>query len=305
MKLDRTMSNSEYHGLEGFYSSSQVKTMLEDPELFYRKYITKEMERETTGAMDVGTYFHTAILEPTKLDEECAVAPCKVRRGKEWDSFLAANSSRCVITQGELESAENLIKAVKGSRIANELISNGEAEVSGFVEIVCFGEDIYSNGKILTPFGWKATSAELFATAVMKGIKLGLKVRADLINLKDFYILDLKSTTGNAKDERGMRQKVSSFVYDLSAAMYLDIFSLITGNKYEHFYWTFASKDIGNCKTYLADKENIQIGRAKWKKAVLSIAFYTKNNWKFEDELGLLLPNFYEKEWLKQEETIL
>jgi len=305
MRLDRTMSNQDYHGLEGFYSSSQVKTMLEDAELFFKKYILKEIPRETTGAMDVGTYFHTAILEPTKLNEECVVAPCKVRRGKEWDSFLAANSSRCVITQGELESAEALIKAVKNSRIANELISKGDAEVSGFAEIVCFGDDIYGNGKILTPFGWKATSKELYATAFMKGVKIGLKVRADLINLSEKYILDLKSTTGNAKDERGMRQKVSSFVYDLSAAMYLDIFSLITDEKFETFYWTFASKDIGNCKTYLADKENILIGRAKWKKAVLSIAFYSKHNWKFEDELGILMPNFYEKEWLKQEETIL
>lgn len=305
MKLDRTMSNLEYHSLEGFYSSSQVKTMLEDAELFYRKYITKEVDRETTGAMEVGTYFHTAILEPKKLHEECAVAPCKVRRGKEWDAFKAENSSRSVITQGELEQAEALIKAVKNSRIANELISKGDAEVSGFAEIVCFGDDIYGNGKILTPFGWKATTPELFATAVMRGVKIGLKVRADLINLKEKYILDLKSTSGNAKDERGMRQKVSSFVYDLSAAMYLDIFSLITDEKFDNFYWTFASKDIGNCKTYLADKENILIGRAKWKKAVLSIAFYTKNDWKFEDELGLLLPNFYEKEWLKQEETIL
>ena len=61
--------------------------MLEDPEKFYKEYITKEIPRKEVSAFDVGTYFHTAILEPHLLEKECAVYPGAVRRGKEWDAF--------------------------------------------------------------------------------------------------------------------------------------------------------------------------------------------------------------------------
>lgn len=288
------LTSEEYHNMGGTYSSSQLKTMLEDPDMFYRKYITKELERESIPAFDIGTYFHTAILEPEKLHSECAVYT-GIRRGKEWEAFKSANQGKAIITVTELEQAQSLVSAVKSSPIAQEYLSNGLPEISCFAELFVFHAEIYCNGLLLTPDGWVETND--FHIAVANGIKVVIKVRADLLG-NTGYILDLKSTTGNVKDARSMRTKVSTYSYDLSAALYLDIFTAAGGRIYGTFIWTFASKDYGNCQNYIASDMNIKIGRAKWSKAVILLADRISANWMAEDEMLILEPQFYETEWI-------
>jgi len=292
------MPSNEYHGGENTFSSSQLKTILEDSELFYRKYITKEVDKETSAAFDVGTYFHTAILEPEKLQLECAVFT-GVRRGKAWDAFQEENKGKAIITETEFKTAETLIYAVKNSPVAMGFLEKTKPEVSAFVDLFVTGNEVYTvvNKKPnqLTLDGWVATKK-----IPENAMKITIKCRADALG--DNFILDLKSTTGNAKIERGMMKSVSEYSYDLSAALYLDIFSAATGTRYDTFLWTFASKAAGNSKTYSASRESIMIGRAKWKKAVCVLSECIRKEWKFEDTLGILEPNYYEKEWIKPKE---
>ena len=289
------LTSEEYHNMGGTFSSSQLKTMLEDPEMFYRKYITKEIERESIPAFDIGTYFHTAILEPEKLSHECAVYG-GIRRGKEWEAFKVVNAGKAIITTTELDQANSLIYAVKSSPIAQEYLGKGKPEISCFAELYIFHTEIYCNGLLLTPDGWVETN--YFSLAKSKGLKVVVKVRADLLGDTGF-ILDLKSTTGNVKDARSMRTKVSSYSYDLSAALYLDIFTAAGGRLYKTFIWTFASKDYGNCQNYIASDTNIKIGRAKWSKAVCLLVERIESGWKFPDEMMILEPQFFETEWIK------
>ena len=293
--LIRDMSSEAYHSHPNTFSSSQLKTVLEDPEMFYRKYITKEVERESNSAFDIGTYFHTSILEPDKLQEECAVYT-GIRRGKEWEAFKKENKGKAIITASELEQADNLVKAVRASSVATTYLSKGEAEISCFAELYIYMDDVYCKGRRLTLDGW-LSDPDPWKLAQLKGLLITIKVRADLLG--DTFILDLKSTTGNVKNEHQMRTKISMYSYDLSASLYLDIFSIITGKVYDKFIWTFASKDHGNCKNYLASKDNVRIGRAKWMKAVLLLAENIKKEWKFEDTLSILEPQFFEREYLK------
>lgn len=294
--LVRDMSSEAYHSHPNTFSSSQLKTILEDPEMFHRKYITKEIERESNSAFDIGTYFHTAILEPDKLTLECAVYT-GVRRGKEWDAFKLLNVGKAIITSSELLQAENLIKAVKKSKIASHFLSKGEAEISCFADLYVYAENIYCNESILTIDGWIIDSAG-FDLAFKHGLKITIKVRADLLGNEGF-ILDLKSTTGNVKSEHTMRTKISAYSYDLSASLYLDVFTIATGKTYDKFIWTFASKDYGNCQNYVSSSDNTKIGRVKWMKAILLLAICIKNEWKFDDEMRILEPQFFEREHLK------
>ena len=83
----KNMSNADYHKQHApedhYYSSSQLKTILDDAETFKKKYITRELEDKSSNPVfDIGTYFHTAILEPHLLNEECAVFTGARRAGK-------------------------------------------------------------------------------------------------------------------------------------------------------------------------------------------------------------------------------
>ena len=295
-KLNTELTSSEYHGLKGTFSSSQLKTILEDPEVFYKKYVLFEGEKEEGAHFDIGSYFHTAILEPHKQDEECAVFK-GIRRGAAWDKFKEENKGKAIITEAEMEQAERLINAVKNSPVAMNRIKRGRPEVSAFVRVLVYGSVIFhpESKASLSKYGWvKCTDKP-----PKDSIELVLKVRADLLG--DDFILDLKSTSSNAKNEHAMRSSISEYSYDLSAALYLDLFTLADTPK-STFIWTFASKSekYANSKSYKASFNNILVGRAKWKKAVCDLAYYMSTDWQFEDTLGELEPQMYELEHIKE-----
>jgi hypothetical protein len=292
MSLIYDLPNEEYHGGEGTFSSSQLKTILEDPELFYKKYISREIAREEMAAFDIGTYFHTAVLEPELMEKECAVFE-GIRRGKAWESFKEDNKGKTIITKSEYAQAKTIIDAVHSSEIAMGYLGQSESEVSAYVTLTVYAGNVYCEGKVLGVDGWDETEFTPPPTAT----QITIKCRADALG--EDFILDLKSTTGNAKNEHSLRNKVSNYSYDLSAAMYLDVFSIACERPISSFFWTFASKDVGNCKTYLASQDNIRVGRQKWKKAVTLISHFIECGWEFKDTLGILGPNFYEKEWLE------
>lgn len=298
------MPNPEYHGAANTFSSSQLKTMIEDPEVFYKKYITKEIERESLPAFDVGTYFHTAVLEPEKLSEECAVFQGGIRRGKEWDEFKAKSGSRAIITKSEKETADKLVDAIKGSPICMKFLDSSKPEVSAFIQVIVMGDDVYTvkddTAFVLVSVGWvPCLDIEIEALEEF-GTKITLKTRADALGIGTGVISDLKSTTGNCKNTYEMQGKVNSYQYDLSAALYLDVFSMASNEDYHTFVWLFASKDMGNARAYRASDKNLMVGRAKWKKAIVDLAFYINNNWQFTDSLGEIGPSVYALEWLER-----
>lgn len=291
------LPSEDYHSNPGTYSSSQLKDMLKDEELFYKKYIEKSIVREENSAFDVGTYFHTAILEGHKLEEDCCVYE-GVRRGKEWEAFKEANKNKCIITRSELEKANNLIEAVKNSPIAMNRIAQCQAEVSVFVDVWVLDGDIYTENfaDILGRYGWEPADKPSPKDR-KRAVLIPLKARADAIC--DDFILDLKSFSGNSKEEYDVKQAITTYGYQTSAALYLDLFSVGKGLKMTSFLWTFASKEYRNSKTWEATEENILIGRARWKKAVTKLAYNLATNWQFEDTLGYIGPQNFEREYLQ------
>jgi hypothetical protein len=318
--LHRGVPNNFYHAQlspeEHFYSSSQLKDILDDPETFKKKYITKELESNLSiPAFDIGTYFHTAILEPHLLEKECAIFRGKARRGKIWEDFKAENEGKAIITEKEYELAKNLIIATENSEIAMDLHKGGEAEVSLGIELYTDSKDLFVLTKSKSVYvldvkeGWILFSNA--PTMLKDCTKVRLKVRCDYINAKKGYIADLKSTTGNAKDVHKTRNKISSYQYDLSAAMYVDLFnarfiSEEKPHKLSTFWWVFSSKDYSNCQCYWTgigpsgeiDKSNLLVGRAKWRKAVLEIGKYQRLGWEIPEEAKPLSAQPWEMEWI-------
>ncbi len=302
--LIQDLSSKEYHSTANTFSSSQLKDMLEDPEFFHKKYILKTIEREETPAFDVGTYFHTAVLEPHLLDKECAVYRGGKRIGKAWDEFKTTHSGKAIITESEWEKAESMIKAVKESKMASRFLQGGACELSAFVPLHVVGKNIYTQvGEFLylldVKYGWKKTTLK---SPPSDAVAIIVKVRADYINSKEGFISDLKSTSGNCKNVNKVLGSIREYKYDLSASLYLDVFTAASLMKtiYSSFIWIFASKDTGSSKCFIASEEMVVVGRAKWATAIIDLAKYIKSDWKFEDEVAIVNPGFFEKEWMQQ-----
>lgn len=302
-KFIRDMSSADYHSLAHTFSSSQFKDLLDDPDYFVRKHIGKEIEREENDAFDLGTYFHTSILEPKKIKMDCVVFPGKIRRGKDWDAFKKKNNGKAIITETQKSLAEGLVKAVQNSPVAHQYLQ-GQAEISLITEIQVYDQYIYAPkyGAVLNrDMGWTCAPEDIEKKS-KSAFTIFVKVRADMLG-SDF-ISDLKSTTGNARSNRAMRIKISDYNYDLSAALYLDMFSLIRPALQE-FIWIFASKDYMNSRSYRATKDNIRVGRAKFMKAMFRMRDLARNKWQTIDFLDELEPNHWDREYLKDRDEDL
>jgi hypothetical protein len=301
-KLIFDLDIEDYHRGTVGYSSSQFKDLLDDEDVFIAKNIEKRIEREESPAFDVGTYFHTGILEPHKLKEDCIVFPGKIRRGAKWEAFKKKHARKAIVSQSQKDQALGLIKAVKSSKVAKKYLG-GKPEVSLFTEIAVCSGWIYAPyfGKRLTRDGWIA-DIQGAHSARKHGFPFVVKVRAD--TLGKMYISDLKSTSSNARSMVDMKKTVSNYHYDLSAALYMDMFSLLRP-ELKKFIWIFASKSVLHSKTWRASEDNILIGRAKYMKAMVSLAKCARNAWKLEDELGILEPAHWDREWLVENEIDL
>ena len=249
--LYRDLSNENYHSAFGWYSSSQVKEALIDVQYFYLLYIAKEISKESTSAMDIGTYFHTAVLEPEKLNDECAIFTGKVRRGTVWEEFRTENAGKVILTQTEAAKAHVMVDAVGKDAESMALLREGEPEVSAFAKL----ED------------------------------LNIRVRADWIDFDKGFILDLKSTQGNPRNVMKIKKTIEMYHYDLSAALYLDAFNAVQKAKGEpllkDFYWTFASKDMAVSQLYRATDKMIELGRFKYRRALKELKEAEANGWVF------------------------
>lgn len=245
--VNEYIPNAEYHGDSEYLSSSGLKLILRDIRSYYRKYV--EGIHDPMGNQDAltfGTYIHALLLEPDKVEEEFITFD-GVRRGKLWDEFKKLNADKHILGNLELLKGKSIEDAFKKNDIAFNLIKNGEAE--------------------------KTLCTELF------GVKV--KVRADYIT--PGKVIDVKTTSGSLKPE-SISYTCHKYDYDLSAALYVDVFAKLTGMAHD-FYFVFVSKDPVDIQVFKASKQMIDNGRRKYKKALRIIQKCRASGVYFSDDI--------------------
>ncbi len=316
-KLIDDLSNADYHkqrsAKEHHYSSSQLKKILESPEAFHEAYLSDGAKAKVADSLQqvfhIGTYFHTAILEPHLLEKECAVYTEGARRGVKWDKFKEANEGKAIITKTEYGKAMNLVKGVQKNPLSCSIYTEGKAETSLFVQYLVNDTGVYlkaDSGKIfrLVAGGWASMTSN-FKLGECTAIKV--KVRCDYRHQDLGYIADLKSTTGDPRDADEIAKKIAQYEYDFSAVLYMDAFNaelLYRGEtaKYHDFIWTFATKDGVQSKNWFMNSVQQQIGRAKVVKALQSLAKNIEDDWQFTPEADFIssmpVPRWEYQKWI-------
>lgn len=224
-------TNEEYHGDKNYLSSSSLKSVLKDLELYHREAILgekREVPRKLQNAYDEGSFTHTLILEPHMVDKEYRFYPGMRKSGNEWEKFKKENEGFTILSKAQKHRVEKMIEGYNKRPEASKLIEGCKFEHTLAGEL----NDV------------------------------NIKVRADAINIEKGYIADVK-TTGGDSDLDNFKWKVEDFSYELSADLYCRMFEQYYNKPFD-FYFIVLSKKTYLCDVFKMSKET----RSKGKKMV-------------------------------------
>lgn len=231
--INLNVSNAEYHSDRTRLSSSDLKTLLKNPEQFYKEKILGQKEQQEEKAhFTEGSYLHSLILEPENTDKEFIVFDGLRKQGKDFDLFKLQNPGLSIISQPQALRCKSYYKAFKQRKEAVELISGGFAEHTMCVDI--------------------------------DGVPI--KVRCDYINPDKGYIADVK-TSSFPVDLDSFRVTVDKWQYQLSAALYCQAAKLIYGKDFD-FYFVAISKNDSVCELFKLSSEKMHEGQMLVAKAL-------------------------------------
>jgi len=215
--LVKDLSNNDYHSEKEHLSSSNLKDLLKNPEKFYKEKILgiKEPEVDKPHFAE-GSYLHSLILEPDTIEKEYVFFDGWRKAGAEWKKFKddLGDDKRTILSKPQKVKTDKLFQNYLKNETAVNMIKGIQPEVSLFTKI--------------------------------DGV--GIKVRADALNIDDGYILDVKTTSFPA-DAESFKVTVDQFKYKLSAALYLKAFEAELGKKLD-FYFLVVGKNDAACEIF-------------------------------------------------------
>jgi len=228
--------------LSGPVSKSMLWDFCKSP----NKWMGNQKDKSVTPAMQLGTLFHTACLEPDKLEEQYVISPYSDYRTKEardWRDSL--DGVTCV-------AADELARATA----AGHQFRNNPA--------VSFLPEYNTEVAVFT---------ELLPKIPCKGM-------IDLVPESGHSLIDLK-TTANIESLDQLSKIILDRGYHWQGAMYLDLWSAATGDIRDEFTIIFMETIYPfEMATVTLDLAFIQLGRtgymnalSKWNQCVKSNTF--------------------------------
>ncbi len=178
---EKLRNDEHYYGDYGkqFLSNSDISTLLKNPRDLHKP-------RPSSAAFLVGGYFHTAILEPDKLNR-FKIVDATTRNTKKYKEM--SDGEICLL-QHEVDKIQLMTEAMMSNDVCRDLIKPVLAEVDYEEPRV---------GKIFDNM-WKG--------------------KADIINHEEKLVIDLKTTADIDK----FRWSASKYNYDSQAYIYSTLF---------------------------------------------------------------------------------
>ena len=181
--LEKLKDDKHYYGKFGkqYLSNSDIITLLNDPKNFRK-------DKEITKPMLLGRYFHTAMLEPEKLDD------------KEYWSIEASSRNTKLYKEELSKYGKSIMMLTKEREGINQAIHSMKNNLE-------FYDDIYDDGN------------EFEVPIIHEVMGMMWKGKADIVGKE--ILIDLK-TTSNIKDFKYSARKYN---YDSQAYLYQQFFN--------------------------------------------------------------------------------
>jgi hypothetical protein len=190
-----------YHADKESISRSSIMAYDRCPRIYQALYQTKEIEKEVTKSMYLGSAFHTLILEPHLFDQRVAVkkkVDGRTSAGKAYnDAFTLSSAGKIVIDEEMMSDIEGMKAALESHLEASMLVWNGKP---AYERSYIYGDD--DSGLIV-------------------------KSRPDI--LRDNCIVDLK--TCQSADEYSFSQSMHKNGNHIQGAMAQDAIFVVDGRE--------------------------------------------------------------------------
>lgn len=271
-------TRAEYDAIKDRINFSTLKHMARSPMHYLAAKKGGVSDRDVLVR---GRATHMALFEPEKFREECVVFEGKVRRGKEWDSFLERNPDKEHLTVSMHESAVGVAAAVRACEMAQPyLVPGGQYEVSVL---------------------WNSAAPPLGG---LPGYSFDCKARLDV--LQPNAIVDLKSCRDAEQGAFG-RQMFDLYAH-AQAAWYSDAVAAITGKRLPYVWIASEAAAPYATQVFVADDQVLELGRQAYRGWLDRLNLCTRENrWPAyaDNPLPLLIPKWAipEGEELLEEEA--
>jgi hypothetical protein len=239
------ISLEDYHKMDGW-----SKSALDKVHKSMAHYFESKKEQMTSPALEFGSAFHSKVLTPDLFQKEYVIEPdfgdLRTKAAKELKaSFLMENINKKGLDFESATKIELMSQAVFNHPVANQLLTDGDAEHSFF---------------------W-----------IDDQTKLQCKARPDYVR-RDGIIIDLKTTSDASWFE--FQRSIVKYRYHAQGGHFTNGVSKVMGSDYGTFILiVIESSAPYNVAVYNLDEDSLNLGRTSIKMDFDKILAYEKTQW--------------------------
>ena len=130
------ISNTDYHGSDAVSRSNLMLLDKSPYHFWYEKLSGIAIKKIATPAMNIGSAFHSLLLEPDNFNNEFAVLPVMDRRttvGKKlYSEFIQLHGDKVLLTQDQYEDILAMVDNIKKHEVVNNILRESVFERSIF-----------------------------------------------------------------------------------------------------------------------------------------------------------------------------
>lgn len=270
-KIIYDLPSSDYHN-DKAVSRSGLMALNVSPKQYHYQYLSGEYEAKESKSLKFGTAFHTALLEPEKMDSQFVVWSGKSRATKEgkqeYADALELAGQREVITEDDMATIRKMAASILSEPAGKQLLLK-----KGFVEPSCFWTDPITG--------------------------MPVKSRPDFVLDGGDIVVDLKTTSDAT--EYGFQRSVVDYGYDVQAYMQMEGLFHATGKRPSLFVFIVIEKTAPyHTAFFAADAEMIECGRLRYNRLMNRLKECTDRNiW---PGYGSTIQNLTVPKWLLDRE---
>lgn len=260
-----TMENETYHAIKTHISRSSIMDYDKSPYTYWAKHLNPDRpKKDSTAAMQLGSAFHTMILEPDLFEHYYAVEPTiepLPKVGLLRDLGKEAYTLQKQIREKQAALNQEILGEFELTSVGKIILTAAEYE-----NLCAMSAKIHKNEQAMQLVEGARIEHSFFWQDAHSGLLL--KARPDILH--ENMIVDLKTTSDASP--RAFQNEMVKYGYHVQFAMIRDAVEAIEGRRISNFInIVIETKYPYNMAIYVIDEFAVDEGQVKYKNICLDM----------------------------------